>query len=63
MFSDKLGCFYEDIPATADGYDFIFIDAPQLYFPGDVMKCFDADLVNLVNDKKLNDCFIILDHI
>ena len=43
------------------GYDFLFIDAPQLYFPGDAMKCFDADLINLVNDKKLSNRFILLD--
>tara|TARA_B100000242_G_scaffold17275_1_gene10575 strand:+ start:14776 stop:15540 length:765 start_codon:yes stop_codon:yes gene_type:complete len=60
-YSEKLGCFYKEIPSVDGGYDFLFIDAPQLYFPGDAMKCFDADLINLINDNKLNTCFILLD--
>ena len=60
-FKGKLGCFYEEIPDREAGYDFVFIDAPTTYYPEDKEKCFDADLINLINDKKLNNPFIILD--
>ena len=43
------------------GYDYVFIDAPTTYYPEDKEKCFDADLINLLKDKKLNNPFIILD--
>lgn len=60
-FDEKLGCYYEDIPSREAGYDFVFIDAPTEYYPTDKQKCFDADLINLINEKKLNNPFIILD--
>jgi len=60
-FSKKLGCYYEDIPRREPGYDFVFIDAPTTFYPADKEKCFDADLINLINDKKLNNPFVILD--
>ncbi len=60
-FGEKLGCYYENIPSREVGYDFVFIDAPTTYYPEDKEKCFDADLINLINDKKLNNPFIILD--
>ena len=61
-FTDSdLGCFYSEIPKSEPRYDFLFIDAPQTKYPEDEKKCFDADLINLIHDSKLNDCFIILD--
>lgn len=60
-YSGKLGCYYEDIPSREGGYDYVFIDAPTTYYPEDKEKCFDADLINLLKDKKLNNPFIILD--
>ena len=63
-FTDSdLGCFYNEIPISESkfGYDFLFIDAPQTKYPEDEKKCFDADLINLIHDNKLDDCFIILD--
>lgn len=60
-FDGMLGCFYEEIPSITGGYDFLFIDAPQTKYPEDEVKCFDADLINLINDKKLANCYIILD--
>lgn len=60
-FSGILGCYYEEIPRREYGYDYVFIDAPTTYYPEDKEKCFDADLINLINENKLDNPFIILD--
>jgi hypothetical protein len=60
-YFNVIGCHYEDIPSIESGYDFVFIDAPQTIYPGERKKCFDSDLINLINENKLNNPYVILD--
>ena len=61
IYSNLLGCHYESIPSIKSGYDFVFIDAPQTIYPGENKKSFDSDLINLINQNKLNNPYVILD--
>jgi hypothetical protein len=61
LYSNFSGCHYECIPSIESGYDFVFIDAPQTIYPGESIKSFDSDLINLINENKLNNPYVILD--
>lgn len=46
----ELGCFYENMPNY--DYDFVFIDGPTLRSTQSSPKCFNADIINIL--EKLN---------
>jgi len=58
-FENNFGCFYSNIPGN--NFDMIFIDGPHTTFPEEPEKAFDADLINLIKDKKIKDPLVILD--
>ena len=58
-FENNFGCFYSNIPGK--NFDMIFIDGPHTTFPEEPEKAFDADLINLIKDKKIKDSLVILD--
>lgn len=59
FYKNYFGCFYSNIPGN--NFDMIFIDGPHTTFPEESEKAFDADLINLIKDKKIKDSLVILD--